>query len=224
MKICGETEMSVKKRSIKLVLPFALLLSCGVVEKLANRAPSIERVSAESFTVLVGDTVLVWVVATDPDEDELTASWTSNGGSFIGNQGDTVRWIAPRSENSYELFVTVKDANGGEAEGSITLTVSSLSKPQVRITDPRNGEAIVAIGSTEIQVDASPADFIARVEFYIDDKLLGSDSTTPYRFSWPLDGLYGWKEIKAVAYRAHPANTYAADSIKVAIQGVIPIP
>jgi hypothetical protein len=54
--------------------------------------------------------------------------------------------------------------------------------------------------------------------------LLGSDATTPYSFSWPLDGLYGWTEIKAVAYRSHPANIHAADSIRVAIQGVIPIP
>jgi len=208
-----------------LVLMISLLfITCGVVEKLANRVPVIKKVEADRYTVLVGDTVTVNVNASDPDEDELTYSWSANGGSFINRHEAIVQWIAPDVEDVFDLEVTVKDKNGGEAKDILSITVISNTKPNIKITFPHDGQYIVALNSVEIKVDATPVSFIDRVEFYIHGKLLGADSTPPFSYVWPLTNYSGNIGIKAVAYRSIPRLTQASDSLTVSIQGVIPIP
>jgi len=200
------------------------LMSCGVVEKLANRAPVIKKIEADRYTVLVGDTVNVSVEASDPDEDELTYSWSANGGTFITRHEAAVQWIAPAFEDVFELAVAVKDKNGGEANDNLAITVTSNTQPGVRITYPRDGEYIVALNTVEIKAEATPVSFIDRVEFYVDGKLLGTDSTSPFSYDWPLSNYSGKIMIKAVAWRSVPRLTQGSDSLTVFIQGVIPIP
>ncbi len=206
-------------------LIFGLLtISCGVVEKLANRPPQIKQVIADRYVVMVGDTVIVSVQASDPDKDELTFSWNASGGHFVGSQGEQVRWIAPKIEGVYDVEVTVRDKNGGEAVEKVSISVMSESRPSVRITQPKDGEYITALGSVEVQVDASPVAFIDRVEFYVDGKLLSIDKFPPFSEPWAVSGLSGPKKVKAVAWRVGAGSVKGADSVTVILQGVIPIP
>jgi len=207
-----------------LLMVCLLLLSCGVVEKLANRVPVIKRIEADRYTVLVGDTVTVSVEASDPDEDELTYSWSANGGTFIKKNEAAVQWIAPAFEDVFDIAVAVKDKNGGEANDNLSITVTSNTQPGVRITYPRDGQYIVALNSVEIKAEATPVSFIDRVDFYVDGKLLGSDSTSPFSYVWPLTNCSGKIIIKAVAWRSIPRLSQGSDSLTVSIQGVIPIP
>ena len=210
-----------KNMSIALVFFF---IACGVVEQLANRNPVIKRVAAENQNVMIGDTVRVWVEASDPDEDELTFAWTSAGGLFLDAGEDTVRWMAPNKEDEYEISVTVQDENRGKAEGSMKILVVSPSEPKVLITQPQNNEVLVGLGVLEIKATASPERFIDRIEFYIDTILLGTDLEPPFSYLWNLDRLYGLKKVKAIAIRRLPENIQSADSVFVTIEGVIPIP
>jgi len=213
-----------KKVFNPLTLLFIFFVSCGVVEKLANRAPIIHKVSADRDTVFVGDTVTVTVDATDPDEDELTFSWSATGGIFISRQSQQVKWIAPKREDTFELQVIVRDENGGEAGESVNINVVSPSKPKIEITQPTDGQYIVGLGTIEIKAKVSPETFIDSVEFFINDQSLGVDQTPPYSFMWTVTGLSGWTEVKVVAYKSVPEAIQSADSIKVSIQGVVPIP
>jgi len=215
---------SLIRQLLLLLVIAAVFFSCGVVEKLANRAPVIHKVSADRYTVFVGDTVNVSVDATDPDEDELTYSWSATGGTFINRHQQSARWIAPKREDSFDLQVTVRDENGGEAGEMLTINVVSPSKPSVEITQPADGAYLVGLGTTEIRAKVVPQSFIDYVEFYIDDQLLGVDKTPPYTQKWTLTGLSGWVELKAVALRSIPDVIRSADSIRVSIQGVVPIP
>ena len=207
------------------VLPLLLvLLSCGVLEKLANRDPIIDGISVDRYTVFVGDTVVVAVNASDPDKDNLVYSWSSAGGVFINAHSESTLWISPKIEDVYDLVVSVKDENGGVAESNVTITVLSRNEPRIRITQPKEGEFIVALGTIEISAEASPERFIDRVEFYIDNDLLGVASNPPFSVLWSLQDLSGRKRIKALAYRAYPNTEQSADSITVSLEGVFPIP
>jgi hypothetical protein len=200
------------------------LVSCGVVEKLANRAPMIKKLVAGEYTIMVGDTTSVSVEATDPDEDELSYSWNATGGYFISNQGQAVHWIAPKVEGIYEIEVTVRDTNGGEADDKVSITVMSENKPTVSITQPQDGAYLTALGSIAIEADVSPLSFIDRVEFQVDGQPLGTDKHPPFSQTWQLPGLTGAKKIRVVAWRTGTGSISSADSITVFLQGVIPIP
>jgi len=203
-----------------------LCLACGVVEKLNNRSPVIHKVScdADSMIVIIGDTVKVSAEATDPDRDELTYSWDATGGHFVSSLGQTVLWIAPDREGDFDIELTVRDRNEGVAREKITITVISGERPTVVIASPKDGDCFVALDAVEIQVQVSPARFIEKVDFYINDSYLATDASPPFHINWPLTGLKGEYEIKASAFRKIPVPVTAQDSVHVTIEGIIPIP
>ncbi len=201
-----------------------LCLSCGVVEKLANRVPVIKDIQASRYTILVGDTVTVSVTAEDPDDDDLIYSWSANSGSFDKRNQASVVWKAPLIEDIYNIQVVVKDSNEGEATENMDITVISNSEPNVKITNPVDGDFLVATQSVEVRSEATPVAYIDRVEFFINDQLTATDTTPPYMFVWQPRDYSGTVEIKSVAFRSIPSNIKAADSISVSIQGVVPIP
>ncbi|HPG38451.1 MAG TPA: Ig-like domain-containing protein [bacterium] len=214
-----------KKYVMLCMLIFISAFSCGVVEKLNNREPVIKELKADRQTVMVGDTVTVNVVATDPDNDELTYSWDADGGIFINRDQSSVQWIAPTRQDDFSIDVTVRDENGGEAHDNITITVLADTRPDVRITNPADGQYIPALNNVEITVAAEPVAYIDKVEFYINGQLLGTDSTPPaFTCTWPLTHYSGNVGITAIAYRSQPRPSQASDSLTVSIQGVVPIP
>jgi hypothetical protein len=207
-------------------LLICFFLACGVVEKLSNRAPVIKKMScdADSMIVITGDTVRLSVEATDPDKDALTFRWEASGGYFITHLEKTVSWIAPDKEGDYDIEVTVRDGNDGVATDKITLNVISKEKPTVTITNPKAGDSYLATGTMEIQVQIAPARFIEKVDFYVDEHLVGTDISSPYTQTCSCAGLVGQTEIKAMAWRKIPTPVTASDSILVTVEGVIPIP
>lgn len=199
------------------------LISCNVIDKLANTPPLINSITAEKTVCNVGDTLWVKVQAVDAEDDPMTGSWTADGGFFLGSQGMQVDWVAPKTAGYYTLVVTVRDDKGGQTEDRISITVLPQEKPVVRITRPQDGDYFPALGLLTIDVAAEPADFIG-VDFYIDGIKRLKDTAPPFTMDWPLAGLSGSLRIKAVAFRLDAPEIWAADSIRVSIEGVIPIP
>jgi len=218
--------LKINIKSIMFCLVITLtVISCGVVEKLNNREPIIKELKAARQTVMVGDTVTVNVVASDPDNDELTYSWDADGGIFIKRDQSSVQWIAPTRQDDFSIDVTVRDENGGEAHDHITITVLADTRPDVRITNPGDGQYIPALNNVELTVAAEPGAYIAKVEFYINGQLLGIDTTPPaFTCTWSLTHYSGNVGITAIAYRSQPRPSQASDSLTVSIQGVVPIP
>lgn len=64
----------------------------------------------------------VAVVASDPDNDPLTYSYTVTGGAITGS-GAAVSWTAPSAPGAHSVTVTVSDGKGGSATGNGALTV-----------------------------------------------------------------------------------------------------
>jgi hypothetical protein len=87
-----------------------------------NHPPIIKTIIAES-KISVLSTSQIICEAEDPDSDELTYSWSADGGTIEG-QGPVVNWIAPETPGEYTIAVLVNDNQGGTTTQSATITVT----------------------------------------------------------------------------------------------------
>lgn len=85
---------------------------------------------------------------------------------------------------TYSLSAKATD-DKGVITTSATVTVKVNKPPTVALSAPANGTTLSSPASVAITATASDSDgSIAKVEFYRDGVLLGSDTTSPYGYSW----------------------------------------
>lgn len=90
----------------------------------ANQVPLV-TCSTESKRIYAGsdDTVNIHAQASDPDNDPLTYSWTSDNGRVEGS-GSDVRWSSSgAAPGSYKVRLRVADGRGGAADCSTDVLV-----------------------------------------------------------------------------------------------------
>ena len=86
----------------------------------------------------------------------------------------------------YALTAKAIDLGGATATtNAAVVTVNANSLPTVSLTAPANNTVSTPPASFTLTADAADSDWgIARVEFYQDTTLLGSDDTAPYACTW----------------------------------------
>ncbi len=101
-------------------------------QNLTNVPPRIKALAPKETTVLKGDSVVVYCTAIDNDEDILTFTWNSNGGSILG-EGKNVTWILPNTTGVYNISVIVGDNKGGmDSANSIIKVIEVFNEnPQI---------------------------------------------------------------------------------------------
>lgn len=87
-----------------------------------NNPPVIEGLTTDCPRVRQAGTATIECAAFDPDNDELTYSWSADRGNISG-EGDTVIWVGPSDYGDYFITVTVTDGRGGEASAEIKIIV-----------------------------------------------------------------------------------------------------
>jgi hypothetical protein len=108
---------------IILILGCLFFVNCGKDKATApqNHAPIIAGVSATPNPVPRNQTADLSVVATDPDGDALTYSWTASAGTFAsGNTASHAVWVPPQTPTSYQATVTVSD---GKISADTTISI-----------------------------------------------------------------------------------------------------
>jgi hypothetical protein len=111
-----------------LVTITALLISGGCA---ANQLPVISSLSLTTQgEINPGATAQIECDATDPDEDELSYTWSADGGTIYGAETD-IAWIAPEAPGTYTINVEVSDGRDGIATGQLTITVLAPNNPPV---------------------------------------------------------------------------------------------
>jgi outer membrane protein OmpA-like peptidoglycan-associated protein len=97
--------------------------SNGTIRERPNQPPTI---SCQPSTVSVasGGTVQLRAIASDPDGDRLTFTWSSPVGAVGGNSDTTTFNAAGVRAGSYNVSVTADDGRGGRASCNITVNVS----------------------------------------------------------------------------------------------------
>lgn len=86
-----------------------------------NTPPVIESLTTDCPRVRPGHSGTITCVASDPDGDELTYTWTAERGT-ISREGPEVTWTAPSEYGNFLITVTVSDGRGGEVTSSQVTT------------------------------------------------------------------------------------------------------
>jgi hypothetical protein len=87
-----------------------------------NNPPTIKTSAAENKVSILSKSEIL-CESEDPDGDELTYSWSANGGTIEG-QGQIINWTAPGTPGDYTIAVSVDDGQGGIATQSVTIQVT----------------------------------------------------------------------------------------------------
>lgn len=141
---------------VKLFLIAMIVVTAGVACGKANQDPTITSLSADPATVVAGGTSTITCVASDPDGDTLSYTWTCSGGDISGT-GATVTFLSLNVAGNYTISVVVSDVNGGKADQIITVTVIANNAPVIsNIT--ATPTMVVAGDSTDITCDATDPD------------------------------------------------------------------
>jgi len=80
-----------------------------------------------------------------------------------------------------------------------TVPAGDVTAPVVSFVYPVDGSTI-APSRMIVRADATDENGVTLVKFYVDDKLLGTDSSAPYTVNWNAKKLWGSYTLKAVAY------------------------
>jgi len=91
----------------------------------ANYPPRIKSLTADSSTVLRKHSTFIFCTATDKDNDTLSYSWNSSGGSVVGS-GAFITWSAPDTVGTYVVRCIVGDTHGAQVTASDTISVVQL--------------------------------------------------------------------------------------------------
>ncbi len=103
---------------------------------------------------------------------------------------------------SYQLRAVASDDDGATSEAVVNVTVNGPGNrlPTVSITTPTSGAAYSAPATVNVQASASDTDgTVSRVEFYRGSTLIGTDTTSPYTYSW-ANAAAGSYTLTARAY------------------------
>jgi hypothetical protein len=149
----------------------------------------------------------VTLSATATDNVAVTRVEFYDGATLLGS--DTASpysfsWASRTTTNgTHTLTVKAYDAMGQSATSSgVPVTVDNdLTPPTVSISAPTEGATVT--GTFTVNATATDNLAVTRVEFYDGSTLLGSDSSSPYAYSWNTRaGSNGDRTLTAKAYDA----------------------
>jgi len=142
---------------------------------------------------------------------------SSNWHSF-----QTVTVSAGNDEDALNGSAVIRVTSTGLTPVDVTATENDLSTgepPQVAISTPQNGSSvwddvtIVAVANDDYGV--------TKVEFYVDDALMETDTSFPHQYTWPTKTVSdGAHTIKVIAYDA--VDQTAESSISVTVTDSLP--
>jgi len=95
----------------------------------------------------------------------------------------------------HTIIANALDSSGNQATSSaVTVTVLDITAPAVSITSPINGSTVTKNSTVTITANASDVSGIDRVEFYVNNVLICTDTLSSYSCIWKVpprkNGVY----------------------------------
>ncbi len=96
-----------------------------------NKPPTINNLTASGEWTTPSDNLQVTCNAGDPDGDELSYEWATDGGTLSGT-GTVVNWTAPQTIGIYNITVTVRDSYGASVTRTLPISVVTGQPPTIQ--------------------------------------------------------------------------------------------
>ena len=139
-------------RLFLLMAGVLLVVSCSpqAGKPQGNRPPVITQIVGQSYW-LPSTAGSLTCIASDPDGDNLTYTWTADNGTISG-EGPTITWMPPAAMGKYNITLVVSDGRGGEAtqvnQESVIInadgTISQDAPVVLNVTLPSENATVVA--------------------------------------------------------------------------------
>lgn len=182
----------------------------GVVSLARSGAAQIQLDSqdgtAVSYVRLIGDGALLGTVDTSP----YIFSWDTS--SFdVGSAHTLIAITADPAGNWAVLTVTANIASDAD-------TIA----PEVSFAQPLDGAQVSRSQAESISIDATDNIDVTEVNLYVDNVMIGTDTSAPYNFQWNTSSLVAGSQhvLRAVAWDA--SENSSQTSITVTIKNVVP--
>jgi hypothetical protein len=122
------------------------------------------------------------------------------------------------ADGTHVLETRAVDAAGNTGlSAPITVTVrdqsTSTASLSVAITAPSNGSSVPRNQKVTISAVASDTTAVSKMQFFVNNKLLGSVTSVPYNYPWKVPAKRGTYNIKAQAYDAAGNTAYQAINV-----------
>lgn len=163
-------------------------------------------------------TISLDIACVNASEYRIAEGSSFSGVSFVSlsNGRGTVPFTVSSGDGRKAVSVQFRNASGTIASATLSGGVLiDTQAPQVAITNPIAGSVIGQ--SIVVEATASDVSGVARVDFYIDNQLAATRTSTPYSFSWNIDAIIdGVHTIKAVAVDVAGRSTELSRSVTLA--------
>jgi Bacterial Ig domain len=191
-----------------------------------NKAPTVSITSpAHGATFTAPASITMNATASDSD-GTISKVEFYRGSTLLGTDTTSpysYTWSSVAA-GTYSLTAKAYDnLNATTTSTAVSVTVSGNKAPTVSITSPANGATFTAPASITINATASDSDgTISKVEFYQGSTLLGTDTTSPYSYTWS-NVAAGTYSLTAKAYdNLNASTTSTAVSVTVSSSGSRP--
>jgi iron complex transport system substrate-binding protein len=135
-----------------------------------NNPPEITSLKAYPSSVDPGGTSTITCIASDPDNDTITYTWSATGGTISG-LGNIVTWIAPTATGNFIISATAADSIAGTDTRSCYIAVSTQPGP-ITVTDDL-GRTVKVEGIPQRIVSLSPSNTEILFALDLGNKVVG---------------------------------------------------
>jgi hypothetical protein len=99
-----------------------------------NYRPIVNQIVAAPEVINTGELTLITIDAYDPDGDQLSYSWSTNGGTIKGYSNEVV-YQAPTEPGTYTVSAIINDNQGGYLTVSKDITVERIEQVIMELSD-----------------------------------------------------------------------------------------
>jgi len=155
-----------------------------------NQAPSVNLTAPVNNAVFTAPAQITLSAAASDADGTISKVEFYQGSTLLGSSTSapySFNWLNVAT-GTYSLTGKAYDnLNAVTTSTAVTVTVNTATNnpPTASITSPANNASFTAPAQITINASASDADgTISKVEFYQGSTLLGTDTSSPYSFSW----------------------------------------